>query len=445
MKKGRTGLSFRKWGCFGSLILLAGLLGSCGPQTTPPLGTTAAESTITETLPAPEVVTTTRPAIQTTPAGTEAQPSPTPSEPANLPGVLFLPDPANYGWQPLVGGLEKPVDLESPGDGSGRLFILEQAGRIRIVQDGALLPDPFLDIQNQVGSNGSERGLLGLEFSPAYASDGAFYLNYTDLRGNTVIARYHVSENPNQADSQSEEILLQVQQPYANHNGGGLAFGPDGYLYIGLGDGGSAGDPQGNGQSLETLLGKLLRIDVSQPGGVAVPSGNPYANGGGRPEIWAYGLRNPWRFSFDMGTGDLYIADVGQNIWEEIDYLPAGSAGGVNFGWSYREAAHPYAGSPPAGLTLVDPIYEYDHNQGCSVTGGMVYRGQAMPEWQGIYIFGDYCRGTVWGLLRDGAGIWQAKTLFETGANISAFGLDETGEVYLLNHSVGQILRLERR
>jgi glucose/arabinose dehydrogenase len=261
-----------------------------------------------------------------------------------------------------------------------------------------------------------------------------------------VIARFSVSaSDPNIADPQSEKRLLQVNQPYANHNGGGLAFGPDGYLYIALGDGGSGGDPNGNGQSLQTHLGKILRIDVDQDDPYGIPSDNPLVGSGrGLLEIWAYGLRNPWRFSFDRLTGDVYIGDVGQNKWEEINFIPAGALGPFNFGWNLREGLHSYkeetayTGPDP----LVDPVFEYDHAQGCSVTGGVVYRGQSLPEWEGIYLFGDYCSGSVWAarFQQDPAPV---VLVMQTGFSISSFGMDEVGEVYLVDHK-GGIYRLEK-
>jgi glucose/arabinose dehydrogenase len=357
-----------------------------------------------------------------------------------------FPDPVGYSWQAVVGELNRPVGLANAGDGTGRLFVVEQAGQIRIVLGRALLPQPFLDLSGQVSCCG-ERGLLGLAFHPRYAQNGFFYVNYTDLNGDTVIARFQVSAEPDQAEPKSEVRLLTVVQPYPNHNGGVVAFGPDGYLYLGLGDGGSGGDPHGNGQSLDTLLGKVLRLDVDTPDasrGVpySIPVDNPFAAGresarGGLPEIWVFGLRNPWRFSFDRLTGDLFIGDVGQNQWEEINYLPAGSPGAANFGWNYREGAHPYAGPPPVGVHLIDPIAEYDHSQGISVTGGVVYRGMELPEWRGVYLYGDYGSGKIWGLLPVGDGSWRTRLLFESGFNITSFGEDEAGEVYLVDHSGG--------
>jgi glucose/arabinose dehydrogenase len=279
--------------------------------------------------------------------------------------------------------------------------------------------------------------LLGLVFHPNYPENGLFFVNYTDRSGDTVIARYRVTGDPNVADPSSETVLLRADQPYGNHNGGGLAFGPDGYLYIGLGDGGSGGDPFGNGQKLDTFLGKILRLDVDSAEPYAIPADNPFEN-----EIWAYGLRNPWRISFDSLTSDLYIGDVGQNQWEEIDFVAAGTPGGMNFGWNYLEGTHPYEGSPPQNAQLVPPVAEYDHSQGCSVTGGYVYRGM-MSQWNGIYLYGDYCTGTVWGLIRSGEG-WQNQALFGAVGNITSFGQDALGEVYILTDE-GKVFRLAAR
>jgi glucose/arabinose dehydrogenase len=359
--------------------------------------------------------------------------------------VSELPDPSGYSWQLVVSGLDKPEDLLNAGDGSGRLFIVEQVGLIRILKDGALLPEPFLDLTQKVSCCG-ERGLLGLAFHPKYSENGYFYIDYTEEVNNqlyTVIARYNVSpSDPNQADGGSEMRLLHIQQPYQNHNGGGLQFGPDGYLYIGMGDGGLAGDPDNNGQSLQTLLGKILRIDVDHNEPYAIPPENPYASGGGMWEIWAYGLRNPWRFSFDKLTGDMYIGDVGQDTWEEIDYLPSGSPGGKNLGWSYFEGNHPYRGSPPLGAEFDMPVAEYGHELGNSVTGGYVYRGKDLPAWLGVYLYGDFGSGRVWGLLHLPDGSWQKALMFETNSNISSFGVDENGEIYLVDYG-GNILILK--
>ncbi|MCS6908431.1 MAG: PQQ-dependent sugar dehydrogenase [Anaerolineales bacterium] len=386
----------------------------------------------------------------TTPTATASgEESLAPSEPSLTPESALLssafPNPAHYQWTPIVRRLKAPVGLGYPPDGTGRLMILEQAGVIRLWQSGTLASTPFLDLRDRVGSRGSEQGLLGIAFHPSYAENGYFYVNYTDRNGDTVIARFRADPpSANSADATTEKILLRVAQPYANHNGGAVVFGPDGYLYLGLGDGGAAGDPENRAQALDTLLGKILRIDVDHGDPYAIPASNPLASGVGLPEIWAYGLRNPWRISFDRQTGDLYIGDVGQNLWEEINYLPHGSSGDLNFGWKYFEGTHPYEGIPPAGQKFISPIYEYGHDQGCSVTGGIVYRGKSLPEWNGVYLFGDYCAGWVDGLRRLPDGTWQAQRLFRDLGRISSFGEDEQGEVYVINHA-GEVYRLERR
>lgn len=353
-----------------------------------------------------------------------------------------IPDPTGYRWEEIARGFDRPLDLTHAGDGNGRIYIVEQVGLIHVMVDEQVLSKPYLDIRDRVGSGAFEQGLLGLAFHPEYTRNVSFFVNYTDRSGNTVISRFHEFTDPSIPTANSEARLLEIPQPFANHNGGGLAFGPDGYLYIGLGDGGSGGDPQGNGQSLNTLLGKLLRIDVDGGNPYAIPPDNPFANGGGRAEIWAYGLRNPWRFSFDNHTGDLYIADVGQNIWEEVNFVPDGLPGGLNFGWDYREAGHAFEGSPPANLTLIDPVVEYNHAGGhCSITGGFVYRGQALPAWQGVYIYADYCSGVVWGLVHTASGDWQSQQLFDLPVSISSFGVDQQGELYAVGQE-GIIYRL---
>ncbi len=346
-----------------------------------------------------------------------------------------FPNANNYQWMEVVSSLDRPVDIQHAGDGSGRLFIIEQAGRIRVVENGQLLETPFLDISERVDDGANEQGLLGLAFHPSYKQNGYFYVNYTRGGGDTVIARFQVTGDPNAADPNSEKQLLNIEQPFPNHNGGVVAFGPDGYLYLGLGDGGAGGDPLGNAQSLDTLLGKILRIDVDKGDPYAIPSDNPFGS-----EIWAYGLRNPWRMSFDRETGDLWIGDVGQGTWEEIDFYPAGTPGGANFGWPLLEGTHSYNGNAQPELTM--PAAEYSHDQGCSVTGGYVYRGE-MPGWQGIYFYGDYCTGFIWGLIQSNEG-WQSEVLFETGVRISSFGVDESGEIYFANHS-GAIQKLAQK
>ena len=305
------------------------------------------------------------------------------AEASNIPADAHpkFPDPGDYRWEVVAEDFDHPLALINAGDGTGRLFVVEKAGVIWVIGDSGSPKDPFLDIRDRVDGQKSERGLLSLAFHPRYLENGFFYVNYTDLEGDTVIARFQVSEDPNLADPASEMQLLLVAQPSINHNGGGLVFGSDGYLYIGLGDGGSNGDPRGNGQDLNTLLGKILRIDVDGGSPYAIPADNPFAGGGGLPEIWAYGLRNPWRFSFDASTDDLYIGDVGESTWEEVDFLPGGTPGGANFGWNYREASHMFKGSPLAGLSLIGPVIEYSHSDGhCSIIGGFVYRGEQLPD-----------------------------------------------------------------
>jgi glucose/arabinose dehydrogenase len=344
----------------------------------------------------------------------------------------------------VVSGLTNPVDLQNAADGSGRLFVVEQQGLIRIVKNATVLSTPFLDISGQVDFGG-EKGLLGLAFHPNYNQDRRFYVNYDRVvsgQMQTVVAEFQTSTtNPDQADPASERILFTVDQPFPNHKGGQLAFGPDGFLYIGLGDGGSAGDPHGNGQNRQTLLGKMLRIDVdhSSPGlPYAIPSDNPFMNATDRGEIWAYGFRNPWRFSFDASTARLFVADVGQDKFEEIDIVTKGG----NFGWNTMEGLHCFNPSSGCNMTgLILPITEYDHSQGDAVIGGYVYRGGAIPRLAGTYLFSDFETGTIWGLTEDTSGKWTRSQLISGGRHISSFGRDEAGELYLLDYT-GTLLRI---
>jgi len=401
------------------LLLLLPLLACSGSETLTPSTPTVVAAT--QTSPQPTVIPNTTEATQSPP--TEALPT--------LPSTSTFPDANAYTWQPVASALDRPVDLQP--DGSGRLYIVEKLGHIHLFENGQVSETPFINIEDRVNDNSNEMGLLGLAFHPNYSQNGFFYVNYTGEGGDTFLSRFQASGDT--ADPDSEVILLRIEQPFPNHNGGVMVFGPDGYLYAGLGDGGAGGDPFGNAQSLDTLLGKILRIDVDSAEPYAVPADNPFGD-----EIWHYGLRNPWRISFDKLTGDLYIGDVGQGEWEEIDFLPAGSPGGTNFGWDRREGAHDYEGS--ASPDFVEPIAEYSHSDGgCSVTGGYVYRG-SMPEWNGIYLYGDYCTGYIWGLIRsaDGAS-WQNQLLFQTNQRITAFGQDETGELYLIADS-GEIFKL---
>jgi glucose/arabinose dehydrogenase len=348
----------------------------------------------------------------------------------------------DFGLELVADGFDQPVQVVDPGDGSGRLFVVEQPGRIRIVDDGQVVPEPFLDISDLVGCCG-ERGLLSVAFHPDYATTGDVFVDYTDRNGDTVVARYQVSTtDPNRLDATSDETILTVDQPAANHNGGLLHFGPkDGDLYIGLGDGGG-GNGQ-NGQDLSTLLGKILRIDVDGPAGgplYAVPPDNPFVDRpGARPEIWALGVRNPWRFSFDRVTGDLWIGDVGSATYEEVNFQPATSAGGENYGWDAMEGTTcRVAGGCDA---FVPPVSGFDRDEGCVVTGGYVYRGSAMPDLHGVYLFADYCSGRVWGLIRDTSSAWRRLGPVETGLRISSFGEDATGELYVVDIE-GAIYRL---
>ena len=356
------------------------------------------------------------------------------------------PDPAQVRLEEVAAGFDRPLLATHAGDGSGRLFVVEQTGRIWIVAEGERLERPFLDLSARVTpiSGYSEQGLLGLAFHPEYADNGRFFINYTDSGGDTVVAEYAVSaDDPNVAAPGSERVLLRVEQPFRNHNGGHMAFGPEGYLYLALGDGGSAGDPQGNGQNPWTLLGTILRIDVDGEGEegrpYAIPPDNPFVESGlGAPEVWAYGLRNPWRFSFDRATGDLYIADVGQNQWEEVNFQVADSPGGENYGWNRYEGAHPFSGGPaPEDMTL--PVAEYAHSEGgCSVSGGYVYRGEALPDLAGVYFYGDWCSGNIWALYRDEAGAWQNMAFIpQSGLMIASFGEDEAGELYVVDYNGG--------
>jgi glucose/arabinose dehydrogenase len=344
----------------------------------------------------------------------------------------------------VVGGLTLPVGLQPVNDGSGRLFVVEQGGTLRIIQNGVLLPTPFLDITSIITSGG-ETGLLGLAFHPGYAQNGRFFVHYDRTVGSqlqSVIAEYARSAtDPNLADPNSERILLTVNQPFANHKGGQMNFGPDGFLYIALGDGGSEDDPLGNGQNTQTLLGKLLRIDVNTTTATAqygIPPDNPFVNGGGLPEIFAFGLRNPWRFSFDTATGRLFVGDVGQDHFEEVDLVSKGD----NLGWNTMEGMHcfnPMTGCNMTGLKL--PIAEYDHSEGNAITGGYVYHGNSIPALQNAYVFGDSGSGNVWMLQETTPGQFMRTQLMPTGRHIVSFGQDTSGEVYAVDYA-GAVLKI---
>lgn len=346
----------------------------------------------------------------------------------------------------VVTGLILPVSIKNAGDGSGNLFIVEQGGRVLIYDGAQLLPNAFLDISSLV-STGSERGLLDIVFHPDYAANGFFYVNYTNLPGNTVVARYSRSADPQLADPSSETILLTVSQPFANHNGGQLGFGPDGFLYIALGDGGVPGtSPANPAQDLSQLLGKILRIDINGGPPYAIPADNPFAGvAGARPEIWAYGLRNPWRFSFDRETGDLLVADVGQSRFEEVNFQAAASPGGENYGWPLMEGSSCFVPSTNCNDgSLILPVVEYDHFLGnCSISGGYRHRGNNFPQLNGVYFYGDFCTGRIWGADTDINGDWFSKLLLDTTISITTFGEDESGDVYLVAYNAGDLLRIK--
>jgi glucose/arabinose dehydrogenase len=355
--------------------------------------------------------------------------------PASVTVAYAAGAPLALALQQVVTGLASPVYLTTPA-GDARLFIVEQPGRIRVVRNGQLLATPFLDISARVAFGG-ERGLLSMAFDPGYASNGFFYVYYTNTTGDITVERYSGTPGADVASSAATPVITIPHRQFSNHNGGLLMFGPDGMLYLGTGDGGGAGDPLGNGQNLGSLLGKLLRIDVrTLP--YTIPPSNPFANQAGRRgEIWAYGLRNPWRFDFDRrpeaaGRVDLYIADVGQNQWEEVNVAPANPAG-VNYGWNVREGAHCFASASCSTAGLQDPAAEYDHTEGCSITGGFVYRGLGVPEVVGHYFYSDYCRGWLASLSGDGAGGFVSRRWnVASVGNVASFGEDSAGELYVL-------------
>jgi glucose/arabinose dehydrogenase len=358
-------------------------------------------------------------------------------------------NPDDYTWAAVADGFDNPLYVTNAGDSSGRLFVLEQTGFILVIEaDGKVLEHPFLTIDHllprRVYQGGyTEQGLLGLTFHPDFENNGQFFVSYINNSGDTVIARYTVdAEDPNRADVQSAEEIFTLDQPFDDHNGGQIVFGDDGYLYIGLGDGGGSGDPNANGQNTQNLFGTILRIDVdTNP--YSVPDSNPFVNDPDyEPEIWVFGLRNPWRFSFDSANGDLYIGDVGQEAWEEIDYMPADEAAGTNFGWDVFEATHPYDIDTELASEPTAPIFEYSHDIGCSVTGGYVYRGETLPELDGVYFYADYCNGNIWAAYRDATGEWTNMEFMTSDFVISSFGVDEAGELYLVDYK-GTIYRLE--
>ena len=425
-------------------LLLAGCRGREGPGS-PPVPVAQPEPTATATpTSSPTPAPRTEPETQVSPT---PLPSPTPSPTATRPG----PEEAHLILEPVVEGLERPIFVTHAGDGSGRLFVVEKAGRILVVREGEE-PQVFLDIRDRVGSRGSEQGLLGLAFPPGYPERQVFFVNYTDRQGDTVIARYRVGSDPDRADPASEFQVLWLDQPAANHNGGMLLFGSDGYLYIGTGDGGRANDVFGNGQNPATLLGKMLRVDVLRDPtvGYTIPPENPWieATWNGqevRDEIWALGLRNPWRYSFDRLTGDLWIGDVGQDRYEEIHFVAAERVvrGGLNFGWPIMEANHCFPEDRPCDRTGLEiPVVEYELKDGnCAVVAGYVYRGPDAPPLEGSFLFADFCSGRIWSYWVDPGGTPRTTLLLDTDLAISSFGEDQEGSVYVVDYR-GAIYRI---
>lgn len=451
-------------------LLLAALVGGCAAQPTtepaaiaPGAATATLAATPTPNASAGDVAeTTARDAATVTGDADAAAAPPTSDTVATADGPTEAPEPpaaqAAAGFDPSAvalvlepawSGFDDPVLLVGAGDGSGRRFVVEQPGRVRLIAGGAVRQRPYLDIADRVGSRASEQGLLGLAFHPRFAENGRLFVDYTDRKGHTVVSEFHATPDAETVDAATERVIFTVDQPATNHNGGHVLFGPDGMLYIGLGDGGGANDTYGNGQRPDTPLAKLLRIDVDAGTPYAIPPDNPFPDGPFVPETWAWGLRNPWRFAFDRATDDLYIGDVGQNAREEIDVAPAGSPGGQNYGWPILEGDRCRAtGDEPAdcdgGADLVPPVAVYGHDEGCSVTGGHVYRGPDQPALEGVYVYGDYCSGRIWGLWRDGDGAWRNALLADTEHAISSFGEDDDGVLYVLDLG-GTVFRLEAR
>ncbi len=417
-----------------ALLLVAVAAGCGGSQPAPTLGQSVSPSA------SPSVAA---------PSTSSLAPSTAPSAAGSATATPDRPDLAavRVAATTVASGFSQPLFVTPAGDGTGRLFVVEQGGRIRIVRGGQVLAAPFLDISDQVTAGG-ERGLLGLAFPPGFGpARPVFYVHYSNTTGDTTIAEFRLSSgNADVADPGSERIILTVAQPYANHNGGWIGFDPGGMLLVALGDGGSSGDPGNRASRLDTLLGKILRIDVrGAPAGTAyaIPPDNPFVGRpGALPEILHFGLRNPFRDSVDPVTGDLWIGDVGQNSWEEVDVARSGSHG-LDFGWRRWEGRHcsdPSGGCDPAGVTM--PVAEYSHAAGCSVIGGVVYRGSAIPSLRGAYLFSDYCSGTLWAI---DAGVDTAQTptrLMDTGLSVGAIGTGEDGEVYLTDLASGRLIRL---
>lgn len=406
--------------------LLLGVLTACGgaqtaEPTRAPLAPIAAPAATTAA-----VATTAPVAVATSvPASTAAAPTA---------AALTTSGPVAIRLEAVADGFDRPVFV-THSQADDTLYVVEKPGRINALRDGERAV--VLDIADRVKSSGNEQGLLGLAFHPAFPTDDRLFVNYSNVDGDTIIASFRVTASV--ADPASETILLEIDQPYANHNGGMIAFGPDGMLYIGMGDGGAAGDPQGHAQNLDSLLGKVLRIDVNSGDPYDIPADNPWAQGGARPEIYAIGVRNPWRFSFDRTTGDLVMGDVGQNRLEEVNITPLAEVAGANYGWNITEGDSCFRGDCDL-MAFVEPVATYGRSEGCSVTGGYVYRGAQFPQLVGQYIYGDFCSGRVWSV-QPGASGWQISIVAETGEQISSFGEDRAGELYLVSYN-GSIWRV---
>ena len=420
------------------VVAFLGLLASCTSTDVEPISTAPVEDSSTGS--------STSTSQESAPSSTAvSEPAETTPTEATTTTATTLPQLVGLAYEIVAAGLEFPVFVEAPR-GDDRLFVVTKDGKIHIVKDGATLVEPFLDISEPTNNDG-EQGLLGLAFHPNYASNGLFYVHYSDRHGDTKVFEYRTSSNPDLADPETARLIFVTAQPARNHNGGMLAFGPDGYLYIGLGDGGGANDRYGNGQRTDTVLGALLRLDVDGDdpvGGVAygIPADNPFAESGGAAEVWAYGLRNPWRFSFD---GDLlYIGDVGQNQWEEIDVASAADPG-LNYGWPIMEGTNCFSSSSSCATEgLVLPVTEFSHGDGCSVTGGYVYRGEAIPELNGRYFYSDYCGGWLRSFVyENGAATDPQDHTAEVGSlrNVTSFGTDAFGEIYVTT-SGGDVWKL---
>ena len=409
-------------------------------ETPSPYSTTAGVATVESETPSPTGVATVE---SETPLPTRVS-----TEASDTPAPTSGPLPSVRAEVVFPGvSFDRMVFLTHPDGIPDRLYLVLQPGRIMVFDN---VPDPsppetFLDIRNRVSDRGNEEGLLGLAFDPNYKTNGYFYVYYSAASPRrSVIAQYHAPPGTDNVDPSTEKIIMEIGQPFSNHNGGQVTFGPDGYLYVGLGDGGSGGDPRGHGQNLRTLLGTILRIDVStldETDSYAVPPDNPFVGlQGARPEIWAYGLRNPWRFSFDRETGDLWTGDVGQNKLEEIDIIRSG----LNYGWNIMEGTSCFRNAGCDREGLEPPVAEYGRDGGCSITGGYVYRGERIPSLVGAYLYGDFCTGNIWALRHDGSQVVDQALIADTDLQISSFAEGPDGEVYILSFT-GEIARLALR